>query len=85
MLAGFKDETPELTRLMDMREPKFVDIIQCFLTQIYRNREHTEWCTLQQELEESTRLRLKSLDDDTDDQGDEVDLFKAHDSGPSNL
>lgn len=77
ILAGFDLETPELNRLMEFKEPKLVDLIHCFLTEVYMNREYREWCTLHQELDEATRLRLKALGDDTKDGEDEVDLFRA--------
>jgi hypothetical protein len=78
-LAGFEQEDKELTTIFQFREPKVVDLIHCFLTEIYHNRDYREWCTLQQELDEATRLRLKGLDDDTEDNEEDVDLFKASD------
>lgn len=79
LLAGFQTETPEYKRMLAMQEPIIVDLVQCFLSEVYHNRDYTEWCTLQQELDEYTKLRLKALDDKTDDGMDEVNLMKASD------
>lgn len=78
-LAGFANETPELTRIMQFKEPRIVDLIHCFLTEVYHNRDYREWITLHQELDEYTRLRLKGLDEETENSGEDVDLFKASD------
>lgn len=78
-LAGYTNETPELNKIMEFKEPKIVDLIHCFLTEIYHNRDYREWITLNQELDEYTRLRLKGLDEDTNDSGEDLDLFKASD------
>jgi hypothetical protein len=78
-LAGYTQETEELATIFEFKEPKVVDLIHCFLTEVYHNRDYREWCTLQQELDQYTRLRMKSLEDDTDDSSDDLNLFKASD------
>lgn len=78
-LAGYDSETPELETIMQFKEPKIVDIIQCYLTEIHYNREYREWCTLQQELDTYNRLRLKAPDEKTEDSEQAVDLFKSID------
>lgn len=78
LYAGYTHETPELQNIMEFKEQKIVDIVHCILTEVYHNRDYTEWCTLHQELEEYTRLRLKALPNDkVDESGEAVDLFKA--------
>jgi len=78
LYAGYTTETPELKHIMEFRDQKIVDIVHCLLTQVYHNRDYTEWCTLHQELEEYTRLRLRALSDEkSEDSSEEVDLFKA--------
>lgn len=78
LYAGYTHDTPELQYIMDFKDQKIVDIIHCLFTQVYHSRDLTEWHTLQQELEEYTKLRLKSLDDDgAEETGEKLDIMKA--------
>lgn len=78
LYAGYTHDTPELKHIMELKIQVVVDILHCLLTEVYHNRDHTEWCTLGQELEEYTRLRLRSLSDEkTEGTQDEAALMKA--------
>jgi hypothetical protein len=73
LYAGYSHETPELEHIMRFKDERILLIVHCLWTQVYHNRDYTEWCTLQQELEEYTLIRMKALDDDEK----ELDFMKA--------
>lgn len=53
-ISGLK---PEHFEAFINLEKVYVDLIQCFLCEIYHNRKNREWHTAQQELDDFTRMR----------------------------
>lgn len=81
-LAGFTKGTDYLTEIFECRDKTTLEFIECFLTQVYHNRKYTEWQTLQQELEEYTRLRwvqieVKDSKKKKNENPEDVDVYKA--------
>lgn len=83
-LAGFKAQDDHLTSIFNLTDKTALEFIMCFFTQVYHNRTYTEWHTLYQELDETTRLRLEPIATKKAKQGadkapEDVDVYAAAD------
>jgi hypothetical protein len=56
-LAGFKSADKSVTNGLENFYAPYDDIIHCFLREVYHNRKLREWHTLQQELDDFTKIR----------------------------
>lgn len=85
-LAGFTVKDDLLTNIFNCTDVDFLDLLECFLKEIFHNRKYREWVTLSQELDEYTRLRLEGIEGLTKVNSDgerysvsgkEIDKYKA--------